>query len=220
MTQDEMKRLAAEAALDYVEGGVVGVGTGSTVNHFIDFLARVKGRIEGAVSSSDASTQRMEAHGIRVYDLNAVGGLSLYVDGADESNHRLQLIKGGGGALTREKIVAAASARFVCIADEGKLVEVLGRFPLPVEVIPMARSHVARELVKLGGNPVWREGFVTDNGNVILDVAGMAIHQPQELEQVINSIPGVVTVGLFALRGADVLILGTEQGARLVEATP
>lgn len=220
MTQDEMKRLAAEAALDYVEGGVVGVGTGSTVNHFIDFLARVKGRIEGAVSSSDASTQRMEAHGIRVYDLNAVGGLSLYVDGADESNHRLQLIKGGGGALTREKIVAAASARFVCIADEGKLVEVLGRFPLPVEVIPMARSHVARELVKLGGNPVWREGFVTDNGNVILDVAGMAIHQPQELEQVINNIPGVVTVGLFALRGADVLILGTEQGARLVEALP
>jgi len=190
MTQDEMKRLAAEAALDYVEGGVVGVGTGSTVNHFIDFLARVKGRIEGAVSSSDASTQRMEAHGIRVYDLNAVGGLSLYVDGADESNHRLQLIKGGGGALTREKIVAAASAQFVCIADEGKLVEVLGRFPLPVEVIPMARSHVARELVKLGGNPVWREGFVTDNGNVILDVAGMAIHQPQELEQVINNIPG------------------------------
>jgi len=220
MTQDEMKRLAAEAALDYVEGGVVGVGTGSTVNHFIDFLARVKGRIEGAVSSSDASTQRMEAHGIRVYDLNAVGGLSLYVDGADESNHRLQLIKGGGGALTREKIVAAASARFVCIADEGKLVEVLGRFPLPVEVIPMARSHVARELVKLGGNPVWREGFVTDNGNVILDVAGMAIHQPQELEQGINNIPGVVTVGLFALRGADVLILGTEQGARLVEALP
>jgi len=219
MTQDEMKRLAAEAALDYVEGGVVGVGTGSTVNHFIDFLARVKGRIEGAVSSSDASTQRMEAHGIRVYDLNAVGGLSLYVDGADESNHRLQLIKGGGGALTREKIVAAASARFVCIADEGKLVEVLGRFPLPVEVIPMARSHVARELVKLGGNPVWREGLVTDNGNVILDVAGMAIHQPQELEQVINNIPGVVTVGLFALRGADVLILGTEQGVRLVETT-
>jgi ribose 5-phosphate isomerase A len=220
MTQDEMKRLAAEAALDYVEGGVVGVGTGSTVNHFIDFLARVKGRIEGAVSSSDASTQRMEAHGIRVYDLNAVGGLSLYVDGADESNHRLHLIKGGGGALTREKIVAAASAQFVCIADEGKLVEVLGRFPLPVEVIPMARSHVARELVKLGGNPVWREGLVTDNGNVILDVAGMAIHQPQELEQVINNIPGVVTVGLFALRGADVLILGTEQGARLVEALP
>ncbi len=220
MTQDEMKRLAAEAALDYVEGGVVGVGTGSTVNHFIDFLARVKGRIEGAVSSSDASTQRMEAHGIRVYDLNAVGGLSLYVDGADESNHRLQLIKGGGGALTREKIVAAASARFVCIADESKLVEVLGRFPLPVEVIPMARSHVGRELIKLGGNPVWREGFVTDNGNVILDVAGMAIHQPQELEQVINNIPGVVTVGLFALRGADVLILGTEQGVRLVEALP
>ncbi len=159
----------------------------------------------------------MEALGIRVFDLNEVGGLSLYVDGADESNHRLELIKGGGGALTREKIVAAASDKFVCIADGSKLVEVMGRFPLPVEVIPMARSYVARELVKLGGTPVWRQGLVTDNGNVILDVAGLAIHQPRELEQLINNIPGVVTVGLFALRGADVLILGTADGARRLE---
>lgn len=195
----------------------MGVGTGSTVNHFIDFLAKIKERIEGAVSSSEASTQRMEALGIRVFDLNEVGGLSLYVDGADESNHRLELIKGGGGALTREKIVAAASDKFVCIADESKLVEVMGRFPLPVEVIPMARSYVARELIKLGGTPVWRQGLVTDNGNVILDVEGLAIHQPRELEQLINNIPGVVTVGLFALRGADVLILGTAAGARRLE---
>lgn len=218
MTQDEMKRQAAEAALAYVQGGVIGVGTGSTVNHFIDFLARIKGRIDGAVSSSEASTQRLQAQGIPVFDLNSVGGLSLYVDGADESNQRLELIKGGGGALTREKIVAAASEQFVCIADESKLVEVLGRFPLPVEVIPMARSYVARELAKLGGNPVWRESVVTDNGNVILDVEGVAIHQPKELERRINNIAGVVTVGLFALRGADVLILGGAAGAREVNA--
>ncbi len=216
MTQDEMKRQAAEAALAYVQGGVIGVGTGSTVNHFIDFLGRIKGRIDGAVSSSEASTQRLQAQGIPVFDLNSVGGLSLYVDGADESNHRLELIKGGGGALTREKIVAAASEQFVCIADESKLVEVLGRFPLPVEVIPMARSYVARELAKLGGNPVWRENVVTDNGNVILDVEGLAIHQPKELEQRINNIAGVVTVGLFALRGANVLVLGNAMGAREV----
>jgi ribose 5-phosphate isomerase A len=211
-----MKKLAAEAALEYVEGGIVGVGTGSTVNHFIDFLATVKGRIEGAVSSSEASTGRMKAHGIPVYDLNSVGGLSLYVDGADESNRQLQLIKGGGGALTREKIVAAASEKFVCIADESKLVDVLGKFPLPVEVIPMARSYVARELVKLGGTPVWREGFVTDNGNVILDVEGLEITQPEELEQTVNNLAGVVTVGIFALRPADVLILGTPEGAKTV----
>ena len=216
MTQDEMKRQAAEAALAYVQGGVIGVGTGSTVNHFIDFLGRIKGRIDGAVSSSEASTQRLQAQGIPVFDLNSVGGLSLYVDGADESNHRLELIKGGGGALTREKIVAAASEQFVCIADESKLVEVLGRFPLPVEVIPMARSYVARELAKLGGNPIWRENVVTDNGNVILDVEGLAIQQPKELEQRINNIAGVVTVGLFALRGADVLVLGNAMGAREV----
>jgi len=217
MTQDEMKRLAAEAALDYVQGGIVGVGTGSTVNHFIDYLGRIKARIDGAVSSSEASTHRLQAQGILVFDLNAVTGLSLYVDGADESNHRLELIKGGGGALTREKIVAAASDKFVCIADESKVVEVLGRFPLPVEVIPMARGYVARELVKLGGTPIWREGFTTDNGNAILDVAGLAISHPRQLEQEINNIAGVVTVGLFALRGADALILGTAEGVRLVQ---
>jgi ribose 5-phosphate isomerase A len=218
MNQDEMKRQAAEAAIAYVESGIIGVGTGSTVNHFIDALAKVKGRIEGAVSSSEASTQRMKGHGIPVYDLNAVGELSLYVDGADESNARLELIKGGGGALTREKIVAAASTRFVCIADESKLVDVLGRFPLPVEVIPMARSFVARELVKLGGTPVWREGFVTDNGNLILDVQGLAITEPAKLEQQINNIAGVVTVGIFALRPADALILGTPQGPKTLMA--
>lgn len=214
MSQDAMKRQAAEAALEYVEGGVIGVGTGSTVNHFIDALAGIKGRIEGAVSSSEASTERLKSHGIPVLDLNAVGELSLYVDGADESNERLQLIKGGGGALTREKIVAAASERFVCIADESKLVQVLGTFPLPVEVIPMARSLVARELVQLGGTPVWREGFVTDNGNLVLDVEHLEIHDPIDLEQRINNLAGVVTVGIFALRPADVLILGTSQGPR------
>jgi ribose 5-phosphate isomerase A len=217
MNQDEMKRQAAEAAIAYVEEGIIGVGTGSTVNHFIDALAKVKGRIEGAVSSSEASTQRMKGHGIPVYDLNAVGELALYVDGADESNADLELIKGGGGALTREKIVAAASRRFVCIADESKLVDVLGRFPLPVEVIPMARSYVARELVKLGGTPVWREGFVTDNGNLILDVQNLQITEPAKLEQQINNIAGVVTVGIFALRPADVLILGTPSGPRIVK---
>jgi ribose 5-phosphate isomerase A len=217
MNQDEMKRQAAEAAIAYVEGGIIGVGTGSTVNHFIDALAKVKGRIEGAVSSSEASTQRMKGHGIPVYDLNAVGDLSLYVDGADESNAKLELIKGGGGALTREKIVAAASRRFVCIADETKLVDVLGRFPLPVEVIPMARSYVARELVKLGGTPVWREGFVTDNGNLILDLQNLQITEPAKLEQQINNIAGVVTVGIFALRPADVLILGTPSGPKTVQ---
>ncbi len=217
MTQDEMKRAAAEAAIEYVDGGIIGVGTGSTVNHFIDALARIKGRIEGAVSSSEASTERMKAHGIPVYDLNSTGGLALYVDGADESNKYLQLIKGGGGALTREKIVAGASERFVCIADESKLVDVLGEFPLPVEVIPMARSYVARELVKLGGTPVWREDFVTDNGNLILDVQGLRIMEPAKLEQRINAIPGVVTVGIFALRPADLLILGTPNGPRTIE---
>jgi ribose 5-phosphate isomerase A len=213
-TQDALKKQAAEAALAHVEGGIIGVGTGSTVNHFIDYLATIKGRIDGAVSSSEASTVRLQRHGIPVLDLNATGGLSLYVDGADESNASLELIKGGGGALTREKIVAAASERFVCIADESKLVDVLGAFPLPVEVIPMARSYVARELVKLGGNPVWREGFVTDNGNLILDVQELRITDPAALEQAINNIAGVVTVGIFALRPADVLILGSAAGPR------
>jgi ribose 5-phosphate isomerase A len=217
-TQDAMKKQAAEAALAYVEEGIIGVGTGSTVNHFIDALAGIKGRIDGAVSSSVASTERLKGHGIPVYDLNAVGELSLYVDGADESNAQLQLIKGGGGALTREKIVAAASRQFVCIADESKLVRVLGAFPLPVEVIPMARSYVARELVQLGGTPVWREGFVTDNGNLILDVQHLEIMEPAKLEQQINNIAGVVTVGIFALRPADVLILGTPDGPKTLRA--
>lgn len=218
MNQDEMKKLAAKAALDHVEGGIVGVGTGSTVNHFIDFLATVKDRIDGAVSSSDASTERLKAQGIPVFDLNYSGPLQLYVDGADEANHRLQLIKGGGGALTREKIIAAASEKFVCIADASKLVDVLGAFPLPVEVIPMARSHVARALVELGGTPVWRDGFVTDNGNLILDVQHLMITEPVELERAINDIAGVVTVGIFALRPADVLILGSAEGARTLTA--
>jgi len=218
MSQDELKRLAAGAALEYVEGGIVGVGTGSTVNHFIDFLATIKERIDGAVSSSEVSTARMKEHGIPVLDLNYAGALDLYVDGADESNYRLELIKGGGGALTREKIVAAASTKFVCIADASKLVEVLGTFPLPVEVIPMARSHVARQLVKLGGTPVWREGFISDNGNLILDVRNLAITDPRKLEQEINNIAGVVTNGLFALRPADVLILGSEDGVKTLTA--
>lgn len=217
MTQDDLKKQAASAALAYVQGGVIGVGTGSTVNHFIDALAASKQHIEGAVSSSDASTERLKQHGIEVLDLNAAGELSLYVDGADESNERLQLIKGGGGALTREKIVAAASKRFVCIADETKLVQTLGRFPLPVEVIPMARSYVARELVRLGGTPVWRSGFVTDNGNLILDVQHLEITDPEAFEREINNIAGVVTVGIFALRPADALILGTVDGPRILE---
>lgn len=217
MNPDELKRQAAEAALAHVDGGVIGVGTGSTVNQFIDVLAGIKHRIEGAVSSSEASTARLKQHGIPVFDLNAVGELALYVDGADESNARLELIKGGGGALTREKIVAAASRSFVCIADESKLVAVLGQFPLPVEVIPMARSLVARELVRLGGTPVWREGYVTDNGNLILDVQNLAITDPVGLEQQINALAGVVTVGLFAQRPADVLILGSAQGPRTLQ---
>jgi ribose 5-phosphate isomerase A len=220
MNQDAMKKQAAEAALAYVKDGIIGVGTGSTVNHFIDALASVKGKIDGAVSSSEASTERLKAHGIEVHDLNNVGELALYVDGADEANAQLQLIKGGGGALTREKIVAAASRRFVCIADESKLVRMLGRFPLPVEVIPMARSYVARELVRLGGTPVWRPGFVTDNGNLILDVQNLEIMEPARLEQEINNIAGVVTVGIFALRPADVLILGTPEGPRTVNPAP
>ena len=220
MTQDELKRLVGEAALDYVEDDtIVGVGTGSTVNHFIDALARIKGRIEGAVSSSEASTARLKAHGIPVFDANAAGPIPLYVDGADESNRRLQLIKGGGAALTREKIVAALAEKFVCIADGSKLVDTLGRFPLPVEVIPMARSHVARRLLALGGQPVWREGVVTDNGNLILDVHGLTIADPVALETTIDGIVGVVTNGLFAKRGADVLLLATPEGVQTFERT-
>jgi len=217
MTQDEMKRKAAQAALEYVgTDEIIGVGTGSTVNHFIDVLAEVKHKINGAVSSSEVSTQRMQAHGIKIYELNEVGNLSVYIDGADESDHYLNLIKGGGGALTREKIIAGASKKFICIADESKLVDVMGEFPLPVEVIPMARSFIARELVKIGGRPLWREGFVTDNGNDILDVHDLKIMQPVALENELNKLPGIVTVGIFANRPADVLILGTAEGARTV----
>jgi ribose 5-phosphate isomerase A len=217
MTADEQKRVAAEAALQHFDEGVIGVGTGSTVNHFIDLLAGIKQRVEAAVSSSEASTSRLKELGIPVIELNSTGELELYVDGADESNKYLQLIKGGGGALTREKIIAQASKRFICIADESKMVERLGEFPLPVEVIPMARSLVARELVKLGGTPVWREDFITDNGNQILDVHHLEINEPIHLEQQINNITGVVTVGLFAQRPADLLILGTPHGAELIE---
>ncbi|HHO69172.1 MAG TPA: ribose-5-phosphate isomerase RpiA [Gammaproteobacteria bacterium] len=213
MNQDELKKQVAEAAIDYVETGtVIGVGTGSTANHFIDALARIKGRIDGTVASSVASAERLKGHGIPVLELNDVGELSVYVDGADETNEQLQLIKGGGGALTREKIVAGASRKFVCICDESKLVKILGKFPLPVEVIPMAQSFVAREMVKLGGQPVLREGFTTDNGNIILDVHNLEIMEPAKLESQINDIPGVVTVGIFAIRPADVLLLGTAQG--------
>jgi ribose 5-phosphate isomerase A len=217
MTQDEMKKMVAEAALDYVEAGtVIGIGTGSTANHFIDCLAGIKGKIDGTVASSQASADRLAGHGIPVMDLNAVDEISVYIDGADESNSHLHLIKGGGGALTREKIVAACSRKFVCIADESKLVDVLGAFPLPVEVIPMARSYVAREMVKLGGQPVYREGFTTDNGNDILDVHNLQIMEPVRLEEQINNITGVVTVGIFARRPADVLLLGTQDGVRTI----
>lgn len=218
MDSDSKKRLAAEAAIDHVEAGsTIGVGTGSTVNHFIDALAKVKGKIDGAVSSSEASTARLKGHGIPVYDLNACGELGLYVDGADEATRHLHLIKGGGGALTREKIVAAASRKFVCIADDSKLVDVLGSFPLPVEVIPMARSYVARELLKRGGQPVLREDFVTDNGNLILDVHHLEILDPVALERDLNQIVGVVTNGLFAARPADLLLLGGEAGVQVVD---
>ena len=217
MTQDEMKRKAAEAAMAYVvEDEIVGVGTGSTVNHFIDCLAGIKGKIKGAVSSSEASTKLMKEKGIQVLELNNVDYIPVYIDGADESNHNLSLIKGGGGALTREKIIAGASEKFVCIADESKLVDILGKFPLPVEVIPMARSYIARKLVALGGRPVWRENFITDNGNYILDIHDMDIMEPIKMENEINSWAGVVTCGLFANRGADVLILGTPDGAKTV----
>ena len=212
MGKDEEKRIAGRAALRYVEDGmVVGVGTGSTVAHFIDALAEHKHRIEGAVSSSEQSTRLLQERGIAVLDLNSSGEIPLYVDGADECDGQRCLIKGGGGALTREKIIAAAARRFVCIIDAGKRVEVLGRFPLPVEVIPMARSHVARALVRLGGQPVWRDGCVTDNGNWILDVHGLRIDAPVDLEREINQLAGVVTVGLFAQRPADIVLIGADE---------
>jgi ribose 5-phosphate isomerase A len=211
MTHDEQKRRSAEAAMRYVEdGAVIGVGTGSTVNHFIPLLAKRKFDIEGAVSSSEASTALLKQHGIRVLDLNSTGDLPVYIDGADECDAHFRLIKGGGGALTREKIIAGASRKFVCLIDQSKRVELLGKFPLPVEVIPMARSFVARQIVKLGGHPVLREAFTTDNGNLILDVHGLQIVHPEQLERDLNQVPGIVTVGLFALRKADVVICAGE----------
>ena len=220
MNQNEMKQAAAKAAIAYVEdGSVVGVGTGSTADFFITELGKIKHRIDGAVASSESTTQKLKALGIAVYDLNGVKDLPLYVDGADEITQHLSMIKGGGGALTREKIVAAVARKFVCITDQSKLVDVLGKFPLPVEVIPMARSYVAREIVKLGGQPAWRQGFVTDNGNLVLDVHKLSITKPLELEAALNQIVGVVTNGLFARRGADVLLLGTEDSVKTIIKT-
>jgi ribose 5-phosphate isomerase A len=223
MTQDQLKQSVARAALDYIkpkldDDSVIGIGTGSTANFFIDYLAEIKGQINTTVASSEASAQRLKSHGIPVVELNSVDEITVYVDGADEADAQLALIKGGGAALTREKIVAAVAKEFVCIADESKLVEQLGNFPLPVEVIPMARSHVARELVKLGGDPVYRQGVVTDNGNIILDVYNFMITNPRAVETQINAITGVVTNGLFALRPADILLLATENGVKQLRA--
>ncbi|SCY21665.1 ribose-5-phosphate isomerase RpiA [Nitrosospira sp. Nsp13] len=217
MTQDEQKRAAAQAAIQHIPTGcVVGVGTGSTANYFIDELSNIKHKIDGAVASSEATAQRLKGHGIEVIDLNSIDALPVYVDGTDEITEHLAMIKGGGGALTREKIVAAVAKKFICIADQGKLVPVLGKFPLPVEVIPMARGYVAREITRLGGEPVLRQGFITDNGNIILDVHGLKILNPVELEAALNQITGVVTNGLFAKRGADVLLLGIDAGIRTI----
>ena len=219
MTPEQAKQLVAEAAIDYIEWDwVIGVGTGSTANLFIDELAKIKGRIDATVASSEASAERLRSYGIKVVELDQVGSLPIYVDGADESTEHLHLIKGGGAALTREKIVAAASESFICIADDSKLVPMLGAFPLPIEVIPMAKSYVARQIVKLGGNPILRDNVITDNGNVIIDVHDLKIENPIELESNINQIVGVVTNGLFAQRGADVLLLGGSDGVRKIES--
>lgn len=216
MDQNQKKMSAAAEAVKYVkENAILGVGTGSTVNYFIDGLEPIKDKIKGAVSSSVASTKKLEAMGIKVFDLNEIDSFDIYVDGADEINPEMDMIKGGGAALTREKIVAAVAKKFICIVDDTKVVDVLGKFPLPVEVIPMAREYVARELTKLGGRPVYREGCVTDNGNHILDVHDLRITEPKKLEQLVNAIPGVVTVGIFGKRGADVLIVGTEDGVKV-----
>lgn len=218
MTQDEMKKAAALAALDFVKPDtIVGVGTGSTVKHFIDGLATIKDKIVGAVSSSEDSTQKLKEYGIEIFDLNSVPQLDVYVDGADEINNDKEMIKGGGAALTREKIISAVAKEFICIVDNTKTVDCLGEFPLPVEVIPMARSYVAREIVKLGGEPVYRDGVVTDNGNVILDVFGMQISEPKKLEDQLNSIVGVVTNGLFAHRGANKVVIGSPDGVSIIE---
>ncbi len=219
MTQDDLKQAVAREAIRYVvDDAVIGVGSGSTANFFIDELGKVKNRIAGAVASSEKTAERLKKHGIRVLDLNGVDELPVYIDGADEITEHLAMIKGGGGALTREKIVAAVAKKFVCIADESKLVPVLGKFPLPVEVIPMARAYVARQMVRLGGQPKLREGFATDNGNIVLDVWGLSILNPVELEATVNDIAGVVTNGLFARRGADVLLLGTRAGVKTLAA--
>lgn len=221
MTQDELKQAVAKAAVDHIaphldRDSIVGVGTGSTANFFIDYLAQHRNDFDGAVASSEATAERLKKHGITVYDLNAVNEIEFYVDGADETNEHLELIKGGGGALTREKIVAAVAKTFICIADGSKKVEILGDFPLPVEVIPMARSHVGREIVKLGGDPVYRDGFVTDNGNIIIDIHNMDISRPILMEEKLNNIVGVVTNGLFAHRPADLLLLGTAEGVQSI----
>ncbi len=218
MRQDEKKKQVAEAALAYIEDDtIVGVGTGSTVNFFIEYLASIKHRIDGAVSSSDATEALLKQHNIPVLSLNSANDIPVYIDGADEATKHLHLIKGGGGALTREKIIAAVSKKFVCIIDETKMVDVLGTFPLPVEVIPMAQSYIAREITKLGGQPILREGFTTDNGNIILDVHNMTILKPVELEQELNKLAGVVTNGLFAQRPADVLLIASDNGVKVLD---
>lgn len=216
MNQNELKQRVAESALQYAQEGVIGVGSGSTVNLFIDALAKVKGRIEGAVAASEASAERLKKHGIRVFDLNSVNELPVYVDGADEVTEHLQMIKGGGGALTREKIIAAVAKKFVCICDASKLVPVLGKFPLPLEVIPMARSHVGREMLRRGCQPVLRDNYKTDNGNLILDCHGLTLLDPPAMEAELNNIAGIVTNGIFARRPADVLLLGGEEGVRTI----
>jgi ribose 5-phosphate isomerase A len=222
MNQDELKQAVAKAAIDYIgprlnSSSVIGVGTGSTANCFIDLLAAIRNDFDGAVASSEATAERLKSHGIPVYELNSAADLEFYVDGADEVNEQLELIKGGGGALTREKIVAEVAQTFICIADESKKVDILGEFPLPLEVLPMARSHVGREIVKLGGDPVYRDGFTTDNGNIIIDVYNMDLSRPIQVEERLNQIVGVVTNGLFARRPADLLLLGTKTGVQTVK---
>jgi ribose 5-phosphate isomerase A len=221
MNQDKLKQTVAQAALDYItphleRGSVIGVGTGSTANCFIDLLATVRDDFDGAVASSEATAERLKNHGIPVYDLNNVASLEFYIDGADETNERLELIKGGGGALTREKIVAAVAKTFICIADSSKKVDILGDFPLPVEVLPMARSYVGRQIVALGGDPVYRDGFTTDNGNIIIDIHNLDISRPIKMEERLNNVVGIVTNGLFARRPADVLLLGTSDGVKKI----
>ena len=215
LSQDELKQQVAESAIEYVKSGIIGVGTGSTANYFIDALAKIKSKIEGAVASSEATAKRLKAHGIQVFDLNEIDRMDIYVDGADEITEHMHMLKGGGGALTREKIVAANAKNFICICDETKFVPVLGKFPLPVEVLPMARGYVARQLIKLGGQPKLRD-FTTDNGNIILDVHGLKISDPIQIESEINQIVGVVTNGLFALRPADTLLLATHEGVKTI----